>query len=121
MYCLTTFRDPLLVVASLSGRFGEEEVNSVCRDLDLRLLRAEAACFLLDLSSFDPQAEAVLALLDRYVERSVESGIRVGRVVESRLVAHQLDRVAEEAGILDRVRNFGERELALAWLRALVD
>lgn len=122
MYCLTTYREPDLVIANLEGRFAEEEAHGVCRDLDRRLMKRDGASglLLLDLSRFEAQGDAVLALIDRYIERSVQGGIRVGRVVESRLAAHQLDRVAEEAGLLHRIRNFAQRDAALEWLGAPV-
>ncbi|MDY0002103.1 MAG: hypothetical protein RBU30_12470 [Polyangia bacterium] len=120
MYCLTTYRAPALVIAALWGRFSEEEVHCLCRDLDRQMLRGDGGppSMLLDLGRMEPQGEAVVALLYRYVERSVEAGVRVARVVENRLVAHELERVAEGAGLLDRLRTFAERDSALVWVRA---
>lgn len=119
MYSLVTYRDPPLIQAELVGRFDGEELHSLARDLDQRLLQpgASSPALLLDVSRFEATGDAALAVLNRYVERTLGAGIRVGQVVQSQLVAHQLDRVAAEGGLGALLRHFGERAPALVWLR----
>ena len=121
MYSVVTFREPNLVMAELVGRLLPDDIRGLARDLDRRLLQTDASlpALLLDMSRFEAQGDAVVVEIERYIERTIEAGIRVGRVVENQLMAHQMDRVAEEAGLQDQLRHFGQREPALEWLRVL--
>lgn len=121
MYSVITYREPALVLAELVGRLMPDEIRGLFRDLDQRLLRAEGhlPVLLLDMSRFEAQSETLLAEIERYIERTLGAGIRIGRVMANQLMAHQMDRVVEEAGMQEQLRHFGQREPALEWLRAL--
>jgi hypothetical protein len=119
MFTVTTYRDPALIAAELSGRSSADELQHLTRDIDYRLRAAgdPPPSLLLDVQSFEEAGSHLSELLESYVRRTLDAQIRVGRVVASEIVAHQLDRVAAEAGLQDRIRHFWTPEPALAWLR----
>ena len=119
MYTITTYASPPLITAELVGRISSDELQHLSRDLDRRLLVADQPipALLLDVRRYEAAGEHLVELLDLFIARSLDAGIRVGRVVENQLIARQLDRVAEEADLQDRIRHYHELEPALAWLR----
>jgi len=119
MFTVTTFESPPLVKAELVGRLTSDEIQHLSRDLDRRLLFPEGPTptLLIDVRRYKPAGEHLIELLDLFIARSLDAGIRIGRVVESEIIAHQLDRVAKEADLQDRIRHFWELDPALAWLR----
>ena len=121
MYTITTLESPPVVIASVGASLSDAELRQLLRDLDERLLdpgSSEPPCLLFE------QRDAAAALaphqakqVDAFLSRTVDSGLRVGRVVATALLARQLDRIASEAAMGEHLRHFDARAEALAWLR----
>lgn len=122
MYTVTTLESPPLVVAALRGAVSDVELRLLLRDLDERLLdpgwAAPPALLLEEAGSRSDLAPHQASQVEAFVARTLEVGLRVGRVVATDLLAKQLDRLADEAGVADQIRHFGARSDALTWLRS---
>ena len=119
MYCLTLYRSDSLMSADLAGEFTTDEMQALSRDLDRRLLDPGLPIrrLLIDARQLESTDDFVLGLLQVMEERIVEAGARVAKVVESELIAHQLDQVLEGSGFESGIKHFWDRDAALSWLR----
>jgi len=121
MYTVTTLESPPLVAATLQGSVTDVELRLLLRDLDERLLdpgwKVRPSLLLEEGEAGHDLAPHQASQVEAFVARTIEAGLRVGRVVATELLAKQLDRLAENAGVSEMIRHFGTRSNAMAWLR----
>ncbi|MFH2007202.1 MAG: STAS/SEC14 domain-containing protein [bacterium] len=119
MYCLKVFRKDGLVKLAVHGDVSEEEMQALGRDLERELLTPDRSNrrVLADLRRTKPLTSDVAAVLRVIEEHSIDTGgARIAEVVQSQLVAAQLEQVTGSAGLGEHIRHFCELEPALAWL-----
>jgi len=89
-----------------------EELEQITRDFAGHEIKIKA-----DLRAFSPASQVVADKIKAVQQFGIENGVkRVAEIVESDLVALQLNRVARESGTDKILRRFWEDESALEWL-----
>jgi hypothetical protein len=89
-----------------------EELRAATQQLMGREIKIKA-----DLRTFRPSAPEVAEMIRAVQEFGLRSGVkRVAEMVESQVVALQLNRVARESGTDKILRRFADDNAALRWL-----
>lgn len=103
----------------LDGLIAEDEMEvfvGALRDATSRLAGREIK-IKADVRTFQPASPVVAEMIRQVQEFGIKSGVkRVAEIVESQVVALQLNRVAKESGTDKILRRFWEDESALEWL-----
>lgn len=105
----------------LSGLIRDEEIDAFVSEL-MEATQALAAAkreikIKADLRAFKPASSDVADKIRGVQEYGIKSGVtRVAEIVESDVVALQLNRVARESGTDKILRRFWEDESAVEWL-----
>lgn len=93
-----------------------EEFIAKLRDATLSLQGREIK-IRADLRAFQPSSPEVAEMIRQVQEFGIKSGVkRVAEIVESQVVALQLNRVARESGTEKILRRFWDEESAQEWL-----
>jgi len=103
----------------LDGIIREEEMQSFVGELRAATERfaGQQIKIKADVRAFKPASPAVADMIRAVQEFGLKSGVtRVAEIVESEVVALQLNRVARESGTDKILRRFWEDESAMEWL-----
>ncbi|PRQ07893.1 STAS/SEC14 domain-containing protein [Enhygromyxa salina] len=119
MYEIKTDTAEHIIEFFLAGLVRHAEIDQFVTELE-RATRAFAGSEIkikADLRAFSPASQDVANKIKAVQEFGLRHGVtRVAEIVESDIVALQLNRVARESGTHSILRRFWEDESALAWL-----
>ncbi len=119
MYEISTDTTHNIVKFRLHGMVAMEEMAAFARELDARglTLRGRPIKVLGDLRAFKPATPEVGEVIRALQKAGLDAGVaRVAEIVESDVVALQLNRVARESGTGKILRRFWDEASALEWL-----
>ena len=103
----------------LDGSIDEAEMKAFIPKLEEATLSQKGHDIMIraDVRGFLPASESVAEMIRAVQEFGIKSGVkRVAEVVESQMVALQLNRVARESGTDKILRRFWDEESAREWL-----
>ena len=121
MFQLTPDRTHDIVHFRLSGLVRTGELEQLGRELDDvgRSFQGKPIKLLVDLRGFVPGTPDVAEAIQSLQEAGLRAGVtRIAEVVESDVLALQLNRIARDSGTYGILRRFWEEEDARAWLIA---
>lgn len=119
MYKIETDTEHTIVQFFLSGLVRNEEIDGFVTDLQnaTLALAGKEIKIRADLRAFSPASPEVADKIRAVQEFGIQNGVkRVAEIVESDVVALQLNRVARESGTDKILRRFWEEESAREWL-----
>lgn len=119
MYQVTTDKKTAIVSFVLDGLIGIEDMGGFVEELRAATesLAGREIKIKADVRTFQPAAPEVADMIRQVQEFGIKSGVkRVAEIVESQVVALQLNRVATESGTDKILRRFWEDDSALHWL-----
>lgn len=119
MYKVQIDEDHHIVSFFLEGLIKEAEMKRFVDELSEATLSLKGADIKIraDLRGFQPASEQVAEMIREVQEFGIKSGVkRVAEIVESQMVALQLNRVAKESGTDQILRRFWDEESAREWL-----
>jgi hypothetical protein len=108
-----------LIEFALDGLIRKEEMEKFAEELRAATQRLAGREIKIkaDLRTFRPSAPEVAEMIRAVQEFGLRSGVkRVAEMVESQVVALQLNRVARESGTDKILRRFVEDSVAMRWL-----
>jgi hypothetical protein len=103
----------------LTGLVRDAEIDQFIAELEqaTKAFSGQEIKIKADLRAFSPASQEVAAKIKAVQEFGLQNGVkRVAEIVESDLVALQLNRVARESGTYKILRRFWEDESARDWL-----
>lgn len=119
MYEITTDKAHCIIEFFLTGLVRDQEIEQFVTDLQnaTRAFAGQEIKIKADLRAFCPASPEVANKIKAVQEFGLKNGVkRVAEIVESDLVALQLNRVARESGTYKILRRFWEDESARDWL-----
>ncbi|QRN98173.1 hypothetical protein JRI60_03615 [Archangium violaceum] len=119
MYRLDVDSQEALIEFALDGLIRKEEMERFVEELRAatQQLTGREIKIKADLRTFRPSAPEVAEMIRAVQEFGLRSGVkRVAEMVESQVVALQLNRVARESGTDKILRRFADDNAALRWL-----
>ncbi len=119
VYKIETDTEHTIVQFFLSGLVRNEEIDGFVTDLQnaTLALAGKEIKIRADLRAFSPASPEVADKIRAVQEFGIQNGVkRVAEIVESDVVALQLNRVARESGTDKILRRFWEEESAREWL-----
>lgn len=119
MYEIRTDDEHAIVQFTLSGIVRDAEIDAFVDELKKATLQYKGREIKIraDLRAFSPASPEVAEKIKGVQEFGIKNGVkRVAEIVESDIVALQLNRVARESGTDKILRRFWEEESAREWL-----
>ena len=119
MYEISTDDEHAIVAFQLSGLVRNDEIDEFVAELQSATLGLQGREIKIraDLRAFSPASQEVADKIRAVQEFGLKNGVkRVAEIVESDIVALQLNRVARESGTDKILRRFWEEESAREWL-----
>lgn len=119
MYNVQVDEEHHIVSFFLEGLVSEPEMKRFVDELSAATLSQQGQEIKIraDLRGFQPASERVAEMIREVQEFGIKSGVkRVAEIVESQMVALQLNRVAKESGTDQILRRFWDEESAVHWL-----
>lgn len=119
MYKINTDAAHSIIEFFLTGLVRDSEIDEFVSELEhaTRAFSGKEIKIKADLRAFSPASQEVAAKIKAVQEFGLKNGVkRVAEIVESDIVALQLNRVARESGIDKILRRFWEDESARDWL-----
>ncbi|WP_257451506.1 STAS/SEC14 domain-containing protein [Archangium lipolyticum] len=119
MYRLDVDRQEALIEFALDGLIRKDEMERFVEELRdaTQQLMGRDIKIKADLRTFRPSAPEVAEMIRAVQEFGLRAGVkRVAEMVESQVVALQLNRVARESGTDKILRRFADDSAALRWL-----
>lgn len=119
MYEIKTDSAHHIIEFFLTGLVREVEIDSFVQELQqaTQAFAGQEIKIKADLRAFSPASQAVADKIKAVQEFGLRNGVkRVAEIVESDIVALQLNRVARESGTDKILRRFWEDESARDWL-----
>ncbi len=119
MYRFDVDTQEALIEFALDGLIRKEEMEKFAEELRAATQRLAGREIKIkaDLRTFRPSAPEVAEMIRAVQEFGLRSGVkRVAEMVESQVVALQLNRVARESGTDKILRRFTDDSVAMHWL-----
>jgi hypothetical protein len=119
MHEIRTDAEHAIISFTLSGLVRDAEIDAFVAELRSATLALPGREIKIraDLRAFSPASPEVAAKIKAVQEFGLKNGVkRVAEIVESDIVALQLNRVARESGTDKILRRFWEEESAREWL-----
>ncbi|NVB43049.1 glycosyltransferase [Pseudenhygromyxa sp. WMMC2535] len=120
MYKINIDESHSIIEFYLAGLVRNAEIDDFIADLEkaTRAFAGRNIKIKADLRAFSPASQDVADKIKAVQQFGIENGVqRVAEIVESDVVALQLNRVARESGTDKILRRFWEDESALYWLK----
>jgi hypothetical protein len=119
VYRLDVDKENALIEFALDGLMRKDEMARFVEELRAATLRlaGQSIKLMADLRTFRPSSPEVAEMIRQVQEFGLQSGVKqVAELVESQVVALQLNRVARESGTDKILRRFADDQAARRWL-----